>query len=104
MKLWKYIVLPMLAMSPVISGCGNDGNPGPDPGLPAPGTPGQAAYNSKCSGCHRLGNYDTGGSAPDLAGKGGKIASKFTPGVPGHKGITLSAEELPSLQTFVNTF
>lgn len=71
---------------------------------PAPTVdPGKTVYDTQCSGCHRLGSYDASGSAPNLSGAGSKIGSKYTAGVSGHKGKTLTATEIANLKTFVNT-
>jgi hypothetical protein len=61
-------------------------------------------YNTKCASCHALGSLDPGsaGSAPDLALKGGDLPAHFAAGVPGHKEITLTAEELQNLKILLN--
>uniref|UniRef100_UPI0037870B45 Lipoprotein cytochrome c n=1 Tax=Geobacter sulfurreducens (strain ATCC 51573 / DSM 12127 / PCA) TaxID=243231 RepID=UPI0037870B45 len=64
--------------------------------------PGKTVYDSRCASCHRLGTYDASGSAPNLSRAGTKIDGKFTAGVSGHKGITLTAADLANLKTFVN--
>ncbi len=77
--------------------------PAPTP-TPAPTVdPGKTVYDTQCSGCHRLGSYDTSGSAPNLSGAGSKISGKYTAGVSGHKGKTLTSTEIANLKTFVNT-
>ena len=76
--------------------------PTPNP-TPAPTVdPGKTVYDTQCSGCHRLGSYDASGSAPNLSGAGSKISGKYTAGVSGHKGKTLTATEIANLKTFVN--
>jgi mono/diheme cytochrome c family protein len=74
--------------------------PTPTP-TPTP-TTGQAVYDSNCAGCHRLGTYDTTGSAPNLYGDGSKVSEKYKAGVSGHKGITLSSTQISNLVTFLN--
>jgi hypothetical protein len=61
-------------------------------------------YNTECASCHALGSLDPGsaGGAPDLALKGGELPARFAAGVPGHKGITLTAEELQNLKILLN--
>jgi mono/diheme cytochrome c family protein len=63
---------------------------------------GATVYDTNCARCHRLGTYDTSGSAPDLLGKSATVASYYTAGVSGHKGITLSGTQLTDLKTFVD--
>jgi mono/diheme cytochrome c family protein len=72
--------------------------PTPDP---TPVT-GQTVYDNNCASCHRLGTYDTSGSAPNLSRYGSDVSEKYTPGVSGHRGITLTATELSSLSAFLN--
>jgi mono/diheme cytochrome c family protein len=74
--------------------------PTPTP-TPTP-LPGKVVYDNNCSGCHRLGTYDTAGSAPNLAGSGSKVSSKFTAGVSGHKSITLSATQITDVMQFLD--
>jgi mono/diheme cytochrome c family protein len=62
----------------------------------------KAVYDSSCAGCHRMGTYDTSGSAPDLY-QSTRIDSYYTAGVSGHKGVTLSATDISNLKTFVGT-
>jgi len=62
---------------------------------------GASVYTSNCGGCHRLGTYDTSGSAPDLLGKSSLIDSYYRAGVSGHKGITLTATNISELKTFI---
>ena len=66
-------------------------------------TTGQQVYDNNCASCHRLGTYDTSGSAPNLSGDGSLVPGKYTAGVSGHKGITLSATDISNLQTFLNS-
>jgi mono/diheme cytochrome c family protein len=73
----------------------------PTPTPPAP-LPGKAVYDGNCSGCHRLGSYDAAGSAPDLSGKGALVGGKFTAGVSGHMGRTLSAQQISDVKAFLN--
>lgn len=76
-------------------------DPTPDPGTdptPEPGTDpipvdGQTVYDADCSGCHRLGGYDTAGS-PELAGKGSLVTNKLGGG---HMGLALPADEVTAL-------
>ncbi len=63
---------------------------------------GQQVYDQYCAGCHRLGSYDTSGTAPDLLGKGSLVGSKYTAGVSGHKGITLTASDITNVSSFLN--
>jgi mono/diheme cytochrome c family protein len=63
---------------------------------------GKAVYDQNCASCHRLGTYDTSGSAPNLLGKGSSIDSYYKAGVSGHKGITLSSTNITELKTFIN--
>lgn len=78
---------------------------GTDPTGTAPVTPvtGQQVYDSYCMGCHRLGTYDTSGS-PNLSGHEGDIDGKFSPGIRGHKSITLSASQISNLKAFVESY
>jgi len=66
-------------------------------------TTGQGVYDANCAGCHRLGTYDTSGSAPNLSGDGSRMEEEYTAGTSGHKGVTLSATEISNLKTFLNT-
>lgn len=61
-------------------------------------------YNGKCASCHSLGSLDpmSAGGAPDLALEGGEIPDHFTAGQPGHKAITLTAEEINDLKILLN--
>jgi hypothetical protein len=61
-------------------------------------------YNTKCASCHALGSLDpsSAGSAPDLALKGGELPGRFAAGEPGHKEITLNAEEIQKLKILLN--
>lgn len=65
-------------------------------------TTGKAVYDVNCSACHRLGTYDTSGSAPNLSGDGSRMTEEYAAGVSGHKGITLTATEISNLRTFLN--
>jgi len=77
--------------------------PAPAP-APAPTpTTGQGVYDADCASCHRLGTYDTSGSAPNLSGDGSLVSGKYTAGVSGHKGVTLTATEISNLKTFLNS-
>ncbi|MHC1698686.1 MAG: cytochrome c, partial [Geobacteraceae bacterium] len=69
---------------------------------PAP-TTGQAVYDANCAGCHRLGTYDTSGSAPNLTGDGSDVDEEYTAGVRGHSGITLTSTQISNLKTFLNS-
>jgi hypothetical protein len=73
--------------------------------MPAP-TPtplsGRSTYDGNCAGCHRLGAYDGAGSAPDLSGKGSMVDVKFSADVAGHKGITLSAQQILDVKGFLD--
>ena len=70
--------------------------------LPIPSV-GLASYGEKCSSCHALGGMDTTAElAPDLALKGGNIDYRFTPGMIGHQGITLTANEVKGLKCVLN--
>ena len=62
---------------------------------------GQQVYDQYCAGCHKLGTYDSSGS-PDLIGDGSKVSGKYTAGVSGHKGITLSASDITNVSAFLN--
>jgi hypothetical protein len=66
----------------------------------APPLPGKLVYDTSCTGCHRLGSYDTTGSAPDLSGRGALVSGKLTGG---HKGITLNAPQVSDLTAFIAT-
>lgn len=61
-------------------------------------------YDTKCSSCHSLGNHDPlcAGGAPDLAMAGGEIPELFSADTPGHKGITLNAQEIHDLKILLN--
>ncbi len=83
------------------SACHASTTPTPTP-TPTPST-GQQIYDSKCASCHSLGTYDATGSAPNLSGAGSLVDSKYTAGVSGHKGITLSATDISNLKTFLNS-
>ncbi|MRR37547.1 c-type cytochrome, partial [bacterium] len=74
-------------------------SPTPTP-TPTP-TSGQAKYDSSCAGCHRMGTYDTSGTAPDLY-KTTRVDSYYTAGQSGHKSITLSATDISNLKAFFN--
>jgi len=74
--------------------------PSPTP-TPTP-TTGQGVYDTNCASCHRLGTYDTSGTAPNLSGYGSDVSEKYTAGVSGHKGITMTATEISNLSTFLN--
>ncbi|NVN93216.1 MAG: putative Ig domain-containing protein [Desulfuromonadales bacterium] len=63
---------------------------------------GASVYSSNCASCHRLGTYDTSGSAPDLLAKGSLISSYFTAGVSSHKSITLTAANITDITAFIN--
>jgi len=80
----------------------------PDPDY-VPGavvTPVNAAsvYSALCAGCHSLGTVDPlVGTGPNLSGKGGLVGGKFpVPGAAGHRGLTLSAEQITALGTYFN--
>jgi len=75
-------------------------SPTPTP-TPTP-TTGKAVYDANCAGCHRLGTYDSSGSAPNLSGDGSELSGEYTAGVRGHQGITLSATEISNLRTFLD--
>lgn len=79
-------------------------NPTPIPTPTPPPTvdPGKTVYDARCASCHRLGTYDAAGSAPNLSGGGSKVSGKYTAGVSGHKGITLTATDINNLKTFFN--
>jgi mono/diheme cytochrome c family protein len=79
----------------------NPATPAPTP-TPTPALLGQAIYDNYCAGCHRLGTYDSSGSADNLSGEGSEVNSKYTAGSSGHKSITLSASDISSLKTFLN--
>jgi hypothetical protein len=61
-------------------------------------------YDAKCAPCHSLGNHDLtfAGGAPDLALMGGEVPGYFAAGEPGHKGITLTAQEIHDLKILLN--
>ncbi len=63
---------------------------------------GAGVYTSNCARCHRLGTYDTSGSAPDLLGKGSSVDSYYKAGVSGHKSVTLTATNITELKAFLN--
>jgi len=66
-------------------------------------TTGKAVYDANCAVCHRLGTYDASGSAPNLSGDGSDVDGEYTAGVRGHQGITLTAEQISNLKTFLNS-
>jgi len=75
--------------------------------VPAPiPVPAAAAsdYDANCASCHALGSYDKTSSenSPDLSLHGGNIPDHFTAGVPGHNGITLTAQEIHNLKILLN--
>jgi mono/diheme cytochrome c family protein len=63
---------------------------------------GSTVYNNRCASCHRLGTYDTSGTAPNLLGDGSRIDSYYTAGRSGHRSITLTASEITALKAFIN--
>jgi len=63
---------------------------------------GATVYNNRCASCHRLGTYDTSGSAPNLLGDGSRVDSYYTAGRSGHQGITLTAAEISAVKSFIN--
>ncbi len=62
---------------------------------------GQEVYDEECAGCHQVNSYDSSGSAPDIAAAGSAATSKLNAG---HKGISLSVEEVGNLAAWLNTF
>ncbi|TAL18656.1 cytochrome c [bacterium] len=80
----------------------------PDPnyipaGNPPPAADGASLYTADCSGCHLLGSMDMTGSAPDLSGMGNMMGTRFpTPGVAGHKGFVMTAEEIAAMTAYMN--
>ncbi len=63
---------------------------------------GRSIYDGNCAGCHSLGTYDGTGSAPDLSGKGSMLDTRFSAGVAGHQGITLSAQQIMDVKGFLD--
>lgn len=69
--------------------------------VPAPAQPdAQVVYDARCASCHKAGDGDPAGFAPDLAGAGALVAPKFQGN---HMGATLSAAELTSLAAWLDT-
>lgn len=71
--------------------------PTPDPG-PEPVANGQTLYDTHCAGCHKLGEYDQAGTAPDLAGREGIVTGKINAG---HRGISFSTAEVTAVVDWV---
>ena len=65
---------------------------------PLPVADGQALYDAQCAGCHKLGGFDSAGSAPELAGKDAFVAGKINAG---HRGIVMTTAELTALVDWV---
>lgn len=74
--------------------------PEPDPG-PAPAADGETLYNDNCASCHTLADYDTAGSAPDLAATGSLLDAKLASG---HGGGPYTLEETANLTAWVDSF
>jgi hypothetical protein len=76
------------------------------PVLPAPASlalSGEPPYQAHCAFCHALGSFDpTSAGGPDLALKGGVVGTRFSPGQPGHQGVTLSAGEIEGMKVLLN--
>jgi mono/diheme cytochrome c family protein len=63
--------------------------------------PGKVLYDVTCSECHRLGTYDSAGLAPNLSGKTGMIVGKIGSA---HKGISLNAQQITDLVSFMEDY
>ncbi|UFS71875.1 hypothetical protein LPW11_06690 [Geomonas sp. RF6] len=69
------------------------------PPIPALAT---QSYEAGCASCHTLGSYDmTGGEAPDLALKGGKLPSLFGADAT-HHGMRLASAQIGALKILLN--
>lgn len=61
-------------------------------------TAGKAIYDGICAKCHKLGDYDKKGRAPDLASHVGHISLGF---VSHHHGKTLDQADVDHLKAFI---
>jgi mono/diheme cytochrome c family protein len=59
-------------------------------------TNGQAIYVADCGSCHRLGTFDTTGTAPNLSGRSSSISNPKHGWTP-----TLTAQQLADLKAWV---
>ncbi len=62
---------------------------------------GQTDDNTLCAGCHRLGTFDTTGTAPDLSGKASLIVTNLGSISSAMSSITLTAQQVADLKAFV---
>lgn len=64
---------------------------------------GRDAYDQLCSGCHKLGDYDTTGeTASDLSQRGGELPMVYPGDVREHRGIILDQQTMANLRIFLN--
>ncbi|MEJ2525052.1 MAG: hypothetical protein P8Y73_05730, partial [Desulfuromonadales bacterium] len=67
---------------------------------PATGTPdAQAIFTADCAGCHNIG---TTTNVYNLAGDGAKVSGKFGNGISHYQGLTLTAEEITAMATYLD--
>ncbi|HBA87431.1 MAG TPA: hypothetical protein DCZ75_05395, partial [Geobacter sp.] len=56
-----------------------------------------------CATCHSLGGVDPASDgAPELSLMGGRMNGGFSPDLPGHQGIVLSATDIHDLKVLLN--
>jgi hypothetical protein len=61
------------------------------------------SYDSNCASCHALGSHDQSfNGAGDISLRGGDLTRLYAPGLPGHKGVTLSADGIRDLKILLN--
>jgi len=64
---------------------------------------GQQIYDGTCSLCHKAGNHDGDGFAPDLAGKGNLVQQNLSSIDPQMTGIFLTADDVAAVRAFLNS-
>jgi cytochrome c5 len=64
---------------------------------------GQQIYDARCSVCHRAGNHDKDGFAPNLAGKGGLLVNDMSTIDPMMTGIMLTDKNILDLAAFFDS-